>query len=43
MALSGDDMRFLELIWHTYADRIELLGERNLDLAFELIMRYVSE
>lgn len=43
VAISGDDMRYLELTWHTYADRVELLDERNLDLAFELIMRYGSE
>jgi Zn-dependent M28 family amino/carboxypeptidase len=40
VAISGDDIRFLELTWHTFADRIDLLDERNLDLAFELITRY---
>ncbi len=40
VAISGDDMRFLDLTWHTYADRVELLDERNLDLAFELILKY---
>ncbi len=40
VALSGDDMRYLDLTWHTYRDRVELLDERNLDLAFELILGY---
>ncbi len=40
VAISGDDMRFLDLTWHTYADRVDLLDERNLDLAFELIMNF---
>ncbi len=38
VAISGDDMRYLELTWHTYADRVELLDQRNLDLAFDLIV-----
>ncbi len=38
VAISGDDMRYLELTWHTYADRVELLDQRNLDLAFNLIV-----
>ncbi|MBI4790191.1 MAG: M20/M25/M40 family metallo-hydrolase [Chloroflexi bacterium] len=40
VALSGDDMRYLELTWHTYADRVELLDERNLDRAYNLVMQY---
>jgi Zn-dependent M28 family amino/carboxypeptidase len=40
VAISGDDMRFLDLTWHTYADRIELLDEHNLDLAFDLILKF---
>lgn len=40
VAISGDDMYYLEQTWHTYADRIELLDERNLDRAFDLIMNY---
>lgn len=39
VAISGDNMYFLDLTWHTYADRVELLDERNLDLAYELIMQ----
>ena len=38
VAISGDDMYYLEQTWHTYADRVELLDERNLDRAFDLIM-----
>lgn len=37
VAISGDDIRFLDETWHTYADRVELLDERNLDRAFALI------
>lgn len=40
VAISGDDMHFLEETWHTYSDRIELLDEQNLDRAYDLIMRY---
>lgn len=39
VAISGDNMYYLELTWHTYADRVELLDEHNLDLAFDLIMK----
>ncbi len=35
--ISGDNMYYLQRTWHNYADRIELLDERNLDLAYELI------
>ncbi|MEW5718474.1 MAG: M20/M25/M40 family metallo-hydrolase [Chloroflexota bacterium] len=37
--VSSDNMYYLETTWHTYADRVELLDERNLDLAFDLIMK----
>jgi hypothetical protein len=40
VAFSGDNMRYLDQTSHTYADRIELLDERNLDRAFELILDY---
>lgn len=40
VAISGDDMRFLDLTWHTYSDRVEMLDEHNLDLAYELITKY---
>jgi len=40
VAISGDDMRHLELTWHTYTDRIELLDARNLDRAFILMTRF---
>lgn len=40
VCISGDNMYFLEQTWHTYADRVELIDERNLDLAFDLVTRY---
>ena len=40
VAISGDDMRHLELTWHTYTDRVELLDEKNLVRAFELMIRF---
>jgi Zn-dependent M28 family amino/carboxypeptidase len=42
VAISGDDMHYLELTWHTYDDRIELLDERNLERAHELILQYAG-
>lgn len=38
VAISASDQYYLEQTWHTYADRIELLDERNLDRAFDLII-----
>jgi Zn-dependent M28 family amino/carboxypeptidase len=43
VAISGDDMHYLELTWHTYADRVELLDEENLERAYELILQYASQ
>jgi Zn-dependent M28 family amino/carboxypeptidase len=40
VAISGDDMAFLERTWHTYEDEVELIDEVNLELAYELMMRY---
>lgn len=37
--VSGDNLYYLQWTWHTYADRIELLDERNLDRALELILK----
>ncbi len=37
--VSGDHLYYLQLTWHTYADRIELLDERNLERALELILK----
>lgn len=42
VAISGDDMHFLELTWHTYEDRVQLLDEENLDRAFDLITRLAA-
>jgi len=40
VAISGDDMFYLQQTWHTPADRVELLDEKNLDLAYELVMGF---
>ncbi len=42
VAISGDDMHFLDETWHTYSDKIELLDQANLDQTFELITHYPS-
>lgn len=43
VSISGDDMRYLELTWHTYDDRVELLDEQNLDLALDLVTGYARQ
>lgn len=43
VAISAEDMHYLEMAWDTYADRVELLDERNLDRAFELVFKFPSE
>gem|GEM_PF-637359 len=40
VAISGDNIPYLERTWHTHTDRVELLDEANLDLAFDLILKY---
>jgi Zn-dependent M28 family amino/carboxypeptidase len=40
VAISGDNIPYLERTWHTFADRVELLDENNLDLAYDLIVKY---
>jgi hypothetical protein len=40
VAISADDMHYLELAWDTYADRTDLLEEGNLDRAFNLVLNY---
>lgn len=40
VAISADDQHYLELAWDTYADRVELLQEGNLDRAFNLVLSY---
>lgn len=37
--VSSDNLYYLQWTWHTYADRIELLDEHNLDRALELILK----
>jgi hypothetical protein len=39
VAISSDNLYYLELTWHTFSDRLEFLDERNLDLVFDLIMQ----
>lgn len=38
VAVGGDDAAFADAVWHTFKDTADKLDERNLDLAFELIM-----
>jgi hypothetical protein len=38
--ISASNMYYLEQTWHTYADRWELIDERNLDRALDLILNY---
>lgn len=40
VTISASDMFFLQQTWHTYADRWELLDDRNLDRALDLILNY---
>ncbi len=40
VAISASDQYYLEQTWHTYTDRLELLDERNLDRAFDLMINY---
>jgi hypothetical protein len=39
VSVSSDNMYYLEMTLHTNGDRVELLDEHNLDLAFDLIMK----
>ena len=39
VSISGDSMYYLELTLHNNSDRVELLDEANLDLAFDLILK----
>ncbi len=43
VCISSDDMRYLELTWDTYYDRVEHVDEQNLDRAFQLITRYAMQ
>ena len=40
VSLSSDDMYYLALVWERDADRLELLDERNLDLARRFVVDY---
>ncbi len=41
--ISSDDMYYLERTWHTYADRIELLSQDNLERALKLVIQYARQ
>lgn len=41
--LTSDDMYFLELTWHTYGDRSELLAQDNLERALDLVVNYARQ
>ncbi len=38
--LSSDDIYYLDVTWHTYGDRIELLDQGNLERALALVVGY---
>jgi hypothetical protein len=40
--LSSDDIYYLDLTWHTFRDRLELLDESNLELALRLVTGYAA-
>lgn len=42
VSLSSDDMAYLDRVWERDSDRIELLDERHLALALELLLRLVK-
>lgn len=41
VSLSSDDMAYLDRVWERDADRIELLDQRHLEQALELLLRFV--
>jgi hypothetical protein len=40
VSLSSDNMYYLNLVWERDADRVELLDERHLELARDVVVRY---
>jgi hypothetical protein len=42
VSLSSDNMYYLDLVWERDADRVDLLDERNLELARRLIVSYAN-
>ncbi len=38
VAVSSSNMYYLQLAWDTYADQVQLLDERNLERAYELVL-----
>ena len=41
--LSAANLHYLNLVWHNDADRVELLDERNLDPAYDLILALAGQ
>jgi Zn-dependent M28 family amino/carboxypeptidase len=40
VAVSSSNMYYLQQTWNTWTDRVELVDERNLELAYELVLAY---
>lgn len=40
VAISSSNVYYLQLAWDTYADQVQMLDERNLDRAYDLIMAF---
>jgi hypothetical protein len=40
VAISSSNVYYLQLAWDTYADQVQLLDERNLERAYELILAF---
>jgi hypothetical protein len=40
VAISTSNMYYAQLAWDTYADKVELLDQANLESAYELILKY---
>jgi hypothetical protein len=41
--LASDDIYYLDITWHTYADRLELLDQGSLERALNLVTGYASQ
>ena len=42
VAISSSNMYYLQLAWDTYSDRVELVDEKNLQKAYELVLQYAE-
>jgi len=43
VTLTSDNIYFLDLTWHTYGDRVELLDEPSFERAFNLVVGYARQ